>query len=148
MDWEQILVVALALFTFWDKVRQERCKTRMDREGVKQEKEHTIQEHIVTQEKDFDLDHRRIGASEELTSQALEELAETRKENLLSEKEKYELNKKLLSIENRLGVLEEALGFTSDNVCFKDDCPDREPKKGTYKPHCLRQKNENKSERN
>ena len=58
MDWEQILVVALALFTFWDKVRQERYKTRMDREGVKQEKEHTVQEQISTQEKDFDLARR------------------------------------------------------------------------------------------
>ena len=143
MDWEQILVVALALFTFWDKVRQERYKTRMDREGVRQEKEHTVQERIVTQEKDFDLDHRRIGASEEIASQALERLADSRKENLEKESENYELNKRLLKLENRMELLEEALGFTSVNICFVDPCPNREPKKGTYKPHCLR-KDENK----
>jgi hypothetical protein len=138
MDWEQILVVALALFTFWDKVRQERYKTRMDREGVKQEKEHTAQESIATQEKDFDLDHRRIGASEEIASQTLEKLAASRKENLEKESENYELNRRLLKLENRMEVLEEALGFTSDNICFVDPCPNREPAKGTYKPNCLR----------
>lgn len=112
----------------------------MDREGVRQEKEHTVQEHISTQEKDFDLDHRRIGASEEIASQALERLADSRKENLEKESENYELNKRLLKLENRMEVLEEALGFTSENICFVDPCPNREPKKGTYKPHCLRKK--------
>ena len=145
MDWEQILVVALAVFTFWDKVRQERYKTRRDKEGVKQEKERTVQEHIATKEKDFDLDHRRVNASEEIASQTLEKLAESRKENLEKDELNYDLSRRLLKLENRLDELEEALGFTSDNVCFKD-CPDREPVKGTYRPYCLR--NENKSEGN
>lgn len=145
MDWEQILVVALAVFTFWDKVRQERYKTRREKEGVKQEKEHTAQEHIATKEKDFDLDHRRVNASEEIASQTLEKLAESRKENLEKDELNYDLSRRLLKLENRLDELEEALGFTSNNVCFKD-CPDREPAKGTYKPYCLR--NENKSEGN
>lgn len=143
MDWEQILVVALALFTFWDKVRQERYKTRIDREEVRQEKERTAQESIVTQEKDFDLDHRRIGASEEIASRALERLADSRKENLEKASENYELSRRLLKLENRMEALEEALGFTSENICFVDPCPNRNPKKGTYKPHCL-QKDENK----
>ena len=115
----------------------------MDREGVRQEKEHTAQEHISTQEKDFDLDHRRIGASEEIASQALERLADSRKENLEKESENYELSRRLLKLENRMEALEEALGFTSVNVCFVDPCPNRKPEKGTYKPHCLR-KDENK----
>ena len=147
MDWEQILVIALALFTFWDKVRQERYKTHMDREGVNQEREHTAQEQIATQEKDFDLDHRRIEASEEVASRALEKLADTRKENLEKVTENYELSRRMLKLESRMEALEEALGFTSENVCFVDPCPNREPKKGTYKPHCLRIHSENKSTR-
>lgn len=143
MDWEQILVIALAVFTFWDKVRQERYKTRREKEGVEQEKARTVQEHILTEEKDFELDHRRINASEEIASQTLEKLAESRKANLAKEDENYELNRRLIRLENRLDELEEALGFTSENVCFIDNCGQRQPKKGTYKPYCL--KHENKS---
>lgn len=147
MNWEQILIVALAVFTFWDKVLQERYKTRREKEGVEQEKEHTVQERLATQEKDFELDHRRVEASEELASRALEKLADSRKENLQQESDNYELSKRLLALENRMEVLEEALGFTSDNICFVDPCPKREPKKGTYRPNCLKL-HENKSSRN
>lgn len=53
---------------------------RNGREGVKQNQQHTEQEKIATDEKALDLDSRRVKASEEVASEALENLAETREE--------------------------------------------------------------------
>lgn len=111
---------------------------RNGREAVRQNKQHTEQEKLATEEKELDLDSRRVKASEEVASEALENLAETREENLTLLDEKYNYRKEIIKLNHRVTALEDSLSFIKDFVCFDEECALRKPKKGTYKPKCLR----------
>jgi hypothetical protein len=111
---------------------------RNGREAVKQNKEHTEQEKLATDEKALDLDSRRVKASEEVASEALETLAETREENLNLLDEKYNLRKAIIKLTHRVDALEKSQAYAYRFVCFEETCELRKPPIGTYKPTCLK----------
>ena len=112
---------------------------RNDREGVKQNEQHTEQSRLATEEKELDLDSRRVKASEEVASEALETLAETREENLNLLDEKYSLRKDVIKLTHRVDALEKSQTYAYRFVCFEEDCELRRPPIGTYKPKCLKE---------
>lgn len=112
---------------------------RNGREGVRQNEQHTEQSRLATEEKELNLDSRRVKASEEVASEALENLAETREENLTLLDEKYNYRKEIIKLNHRVTALEDSLSFIKDFVCFDEECALRKPKRGTYKPKCLRE---------
>jgi hypothetical protein len=72
---------------------------RNAKEGVKQNQQHTKQERLATEEKTLDLDSRRVKASEEVASEALEDMAETRRENLKLLESDYEKSKAIIEMQ-------------------------------------------------
>ena len=131
-------VAVLVAGSFWG-IAEIYFKWRKAGESTKQESQHTEQTRLATDEKALDLDSRRVKASEEVASEALETLAETREENLGLLEDKYNLNKKLIELTHRVDRLEEAYGYTSKYVCFNEDCDIRRPPLGTYKAKCLKE---------
>lgn len=115
---------------------------RNGRESVKQNKQHTEQEKIATESKELDLDSRRVKASEEVASEALETLAETREENLTLLEDKYNLRKAVIKLTHRVDALEKSQAYAYKYVCFEESCELRKPPIGTYKPNCLNKGND------
>lgn len=106
---------------------------RNGREAVKQNQQHTAQERLATEEKEFDLDSRRVKAAEEVASETLEHLADTREENLNLLDEVYKLKKGMVALNNKVDELIRQLEFANENICFDEECPKRRPPRGTYK---------------
>lgn len=131
-------VAVLVAGSFWG-IAEVYFKWRNAGENAKQETQSTEQAKLTTEERELDLDSRRVKASEEVASEALETLAETREENLGLLEDKYNLNKKLIELTHRVDRLEEAYGYTSKYVCFNEDCDIRRPPLGTYKAKCLKE---------
>lgn len=111
---------------------------RNGREQVRQNEQHTEQERLTTEAKDFELDSRRVKVAEEVASETLEHLAETREENLELLDNKYKMSKKIVELDNRVSVLEKEREFANKFVCFEQDCSKRRPPLGTYQPKCVR----------
>lgn len=113
------------------------------KEDVKQTQQQTEQAKLDTDEKALDLDSRRVRASEEVASEALEDMAEARRENLKLLESDYEKSKAIIemqaeikSIKARVYRLEEEKVFLEENYCSKD-CGEREPPKGTFRVSCI-----------
>lgn len=129
-------LTTLVAVTIWGIVELF-LKFYKQKEEVRQNQQHTEQERLTTDEKALDLDSRRVKASEEVASEALESLAETREENLDLLESKYNLRKEIIKLKNRVDNLEKAQEFTNKYVCFEENCSKRRPPLGTYKPKCL-----------
>jgi hypothetical protein len=78
---------------------------RNGREGVKQNQQHTEQERLNTDEKALDLDSRRVKASEEVASEALEDMAEARRENLKLLESDYEKSKAIIEMQAEIKLI-------------------------------------------
>ena len=97
------------------------------REQVKQNKQHTEQEKLTTDEKLLDLDSRRVKASEEVASEALEDMAEARRENLKLLESDYEKSKAIIELQSEMKILrakvdkiEEEKYIACFFFCFKE----------------------------
>lgn len=113
-------------------------------ESAKQEQQHTQQEILATEEKDFELDSRRVKASEEVASETLEHLAETREENLKLLEDKYELRKAVVNLQYQFKEMQREINTIKEEktviaffYCGKTECKLREPKLGTFHLNCI-----------
>lgn len=139
-DWVGVISLALTGVVWWFvKLNSDKIKAN---ETAKQEVEHTEQERLTTEEKELDLDSRRVKASEEVASEALETLAETREENLTLLEDKYNLRKAVIKLTHRVDALEKSQAYAYRYVCFEESCELRKPPIGTYKPNCLNKGND------
>ncbi len=110
------------------------------KEGAKQEQQHTAQERLSTDEKALDLDSRRVKASEEVASEALEDMAEARRENLKLLESDYEKSKAIIKLQSDMKILmakvdklEEEKYVACFFFCKKAYlCPDKDPVFGPY----------------
>ncbi len=110
------------------------------KEGVKQNKQHTEQEKLVTDEKALDLDSRRVKASEEVASEALEDMAEARRENLKLLESDYEKSKAIIEMQSEIKHIKAKLERIYEErsiLCFffcrkANVCPDKQPVFGPY----------------
>lgn len=110
------------------------------RESVKQNQQHTQQEKLVTEEKEFDLDSRRVKASEEVASETLEHLAETREENLKLLEDNYEQRKAIVDLQFAVRELKKEVLYIKEEksvlcyfFCRKSvTCAKKEPVFGPF----------------
>lgn len=110
------------------------------REQVKQNKQHTEQEKLTTDEKLLDLDSRRVKASEEVASEALEDMAEARRENLKLLESDYEKSKAIIELQSEMKILRAKVDKIEEEkyiACFffcrkAYECPDKDPVFGPY----------------
>ena len=138
-DWVGVISLALTGIVWWFvKLNSDKIKAN---ETAKQEVEHTEQERLATEEKELDLDSRRVEASEKVASDALEHLADTREENLNLLEEVYKLKKGMAALNNKVDDLVEQLNYSNRYICFEQDCSKRRPPLGTYKTKCARNEN-------
>lgn len=114
------------------------------REGVKQNQQHTEQAKLDTDEKALDLDSRRVKASEEVASEALEDMAEARRENLKLLESDYEKSKAIIEMQAEIKMIKaELLQIKEEKTvvgffyCGKTTCELREPKLGTFQFNCI-----------
>lgn len=113
---------------------------RKNREGAKQEVQHTAQEKLATEEKEFDLDSRRVKASEEVASETLEHLAETREENLKLLENNYEQRKAIVDLQFEMKELKREVAYIREErsiLCYffcrkGKTCPEKEPVFGPF----------------
>lgn len=117
---------------------------RNGREGVKQNQQHTEQERLNTDEKALDLDSRRVKASEEVASEALEDMAEARRENLKLLESDYEKSKAIIEMQAEIKMIKAELIQIKEEktivgffYCGKTDCQLREPKLGAFSFNCI-----------
>lgn len=110
------------------------------REGAKQEQQHTEQERLATEEKVLDLDSRRVKASEEVASEALEDMAETRRENLKLLESDYEKSKAILELQAEIKGIKAYINRMEEErkvLCWffcrrAKVCPEKEPVFGPF----------------
>lgn len=117
---------------------------RNAKEGVKQNQQHTEQERLNTDEKALDLDSRRVKASEEVASEALEDMAEARRENLKLLESDYEKSKAIIEMQAEIKMIKAELVQIKEEkavvgffYCGKTECELREPKLGTFSFNCI-----------
>jgi hypothetical protein len=138
-DWVGVISLALTGVVWWFvKLNSDKIKAN---ETAKQEVEHTEQERLATEEKDLDLDHRRVEAAEEVASKYAEKYAERSEENLDLLEEVYNLKKGMAALNNKVDDLCEQLNYSNRYICFEEDCSKRRPPLGTYKTKCARNEN-------
>ncbi len=141
-EWIGLVSLVLTGVVWWFvKLNADKIKAN---EGAKQEVQHTAQEILATEEKEFELDSRREKASEERASKTLEHLAETREENLKLLENNYELRKAVVDLQfemrgmkNDLARIKEEKTVIGFFYCGKTDCQIREPKLGTFQLNCF-----------
>ena len=131
--------IALLAGTIWAviKIFPDHKKAR---EGAKQEQQHTAQEKLATEEKTLDLDSRRVKASEEVASEALEDMAETRRENLKLLESDYEKSKAIIEMQAEIKGIKAYINRMEEErkvlcwfFCRKAKfCPDKEPVFGPF----------------
>ena len=110
------------------------------KEGAKQEQQHTAQEKLATEEKTLDLDSRRVKASEEVASEALEDMAETRRENLKLLESDYEKSKAIIEMQAEIKGIKAYINRMEEErkvlcwfFCRKAKvCVDKEPVFGPF----------------
>ena len=114
------------------------------KEEVKQNKQHTEQEKLATDEKSLDLDSRRVKASEEVASEALEDMAEARRENLKLLESDYEKSKAIIKMQFQLEAIEKEIAKIKEErtvvaffYCGNTDCKVRQPELGTFQLNCV-----------
>ncbi len=113
---------------------------RNAKEGVKQNQQHTEQEKLATDEKALDLDSRRVKASEEVASEALEDMAEARRENLKLLESDYEKSKAIIKLQGEMEHIKATLNTIIEErivlgYCFcrkAPICPQKEPVYGPF----------------
>lgn len=111
------------------------------REGVKQNQQHTEQAKLDTDEKALDLDSRRVKASEEVASEALEDMAEARRENLKLLESDYEKSKAIIEMQAEIKLINakiEKMEIERTVVyhyyCeLAETCPKKKPPYGPYR---------------
>lgn len=111
------------------------------REGVKQNQQHTEQEKIATDEKALDLDSRRVKASEEVASEALEDMAETRQKYLGVLKREFEKSETIIKmqadiqlINSKIEKMEVERMIIYHYYCeFAETCPKKKPPYGPFR---------------
>ena len=96
-EWVGLLSLVLTGVVWWFvKLNADKIKAN---ESAKQEVQHTEQAKLITDEKALDLDQRRVKASEEVASEALEDMAEARRENLKLLESDYEKSKAIIEMQ-------------------------------------------------
>lgn len=109
-------------------------------EDTKQEKHHTEQEKLATEEKTLDLDSRRVKASEEVASEALEDMAEARRENLKLLESDYEKSKAIIEMQAEIKGIKAYINRMEEErkvLCWffcrrAKVCPEKEPVFGPF----------------
>lgn len=136
-EWSGVLVALCAaiygVFKYFNDFRN-------GRESVKQNVQHTEQEKLATDEKALDLDSRRVKASEEVASEALEDMAEARRENLKLLESDYEKSKAIIELQSEIKHIKTKLERIYEErsvLCFffcrkANVCPDKQPVFGPY----------------
>ena len=119
MDWLSIIQTVLPFLlsggiitwvTLRDKKRQEGEKTAQAHEQTKQDK-------IESAIKEFEyLKDRTVFAEENIPI----------------------LHKKMVGMQKSINELYTRTTFAENHICLKEDCPDRLPSLGTYRPNCKR----------
>lgn len=112
---------------------------RNGREAVKQNQQHTAQERLATEEKEFDLDSRRVKASEEVASEALEDIAEVRRENLKLLESDYEKSRAIIELQSEMKLIKATLDTIVEErkiigYCFCEEAPTCPNKKPVFGP--------------
>lgn len=113
---------------------------RNGREAVKQNEQHTEQEKLTTDERLLDLDSRRVKASEEVASEALEDMAEARRENLKLLESDYEKSKAIIELQSEMKILRAKVDKIEEEkyiACFffcrkAYECSEKDPVFGPY----------------
>jgi hypothetical protein len=109
-------------------------------EDTKQEIQHTEQEKIITDEKALNLDVLSIKASKEVASEALEDLAEARGENLKLLESDYEKRKAIIEMQAEIKGIKAYINRMEEErkvlcwfFCRKAKvCPEKEPVFGPF----------------
>lgn len=146
-DWVGLISLILTGIVWWFvKLNSDKIKAA---ESAKQEVQHTEQEKLATEEKDFELDSRRVKASEEVASETLEHLAETREENLKLLEDNYEQRKAIVDLQFEMKELKREVAYIKEEksvLCYffcrkGDTCPQKEPVFGPFQldPATLRE---------
>lgn len=135
-------VAVLVAGSLWG-VAEVYFKWRKAKESTSQEAQSTEQAKLATEEKSLDLDSRRVKASEEVASEALEDLAGMREENLKLYENNYELRKAVVdmqfevkSMKAEISKLREESRIVGWFFCGKTECLEREPKLGSFQMSC------------
>ena len=131
-----IVAVAAAIYTIVKYIHD----FRNGREGVRQNQQHTEQEKLATEEKTLDLDSRRVKASEEVASEALEDMAEARRENLKLLESDYEKSKAIIEMQAEIKGIKAYINRMEEErkvlcwfFCRKAKvCVDKEPVFGPF----------------
>jgi predicted transcriptional regulator len=114
MDWGSIVSI-IATFIFsggvigWVTLRE---KKRQEGEKTAQAHEQTRQEEVETDIKKFEYLSKRVEFAEQ---------------HIVT------LHKKMTGMQQMLNSLMYRVTFAETHICLKEDCPQREPKMGTYK---------------
>lgn len=136
-EWSGVLVAVCAAIYAIVKYTHD---FRNGREGVKQNQQHTEQERLNTDEKALDLDSRRVKASEEVASEALEDMAEARRENLKLLESDYEKSKAIIEMQAEIKGIKAYINRIEEErkvlcwfFCRKAKiCPEKEPVFGPF----------------
>lgn len=119
MDWMNIIEVIIPFvlsggIVTWISLRD---KKRQEQEKTAQAHELTRQEQIDTAIKEFEyLKDRTIFAEENIPI----------------------LHKKMVGMQKSINELYARTTFAENHICLKEDCLDRLPSLGTYRPNCKR----------
>lgn len=118
-SWIDIIqLLLIGVFGWLIKANYDKIKAR---ESAEQEVQHTAQEKIATEEKDFELDSRRVKVSEEVASETLEHLAETREENLKLLEDNYEQRKAIVDLQFEMRLLKKEVAYIREEksvLCY------------------------------
>ena len=133
-------LTTLIAVTIWGVVELF-LKFYKQKEDVKQNQQHTEQARLTTDEKALDLDSRRVKASEEVASESLEDLAETRQKYLEVLKREFEKNETIIKmqadiriINSKIEMMEVERVILSHYYCENaETCGKKKPPFGPYR---------------
>lgn len=137
-EWVGLLSLLLTGVVWWFvKLNADKIKAN---ESAKQEVQHTEQEKIITDEKALNLDVLSIKASKEVASEALEDLAEARGENLKLLESDYEKRKAIIEMQAEIKGIKAYINRMEEErkvlcwfFCRKAKiCVDKEPVFGPF----------------
>lgn len=119
MDWMSIIQTALPFLLSGGIITWVTLRDKKKQEGEKtaQAHEQTRQEQIESAIKEFEyLKDRTVFAEENIPI----------------------LHKKMVGMQKSINELYARVTFAENHICLKEDCPDRLPSLGTYRPNCKR----------
>lgn len=137
-EWVGLISLILTGIVWWFvKLNSDKIKAA---ESAKQEVQRTEQEKLATEEKDFELDSRRVKVSEEVASDTLEHLANTREENLKLLEDNYEQRKAIVDLQFEVKALKKEVADIKDEeivlgyyFCMKGKyCLEKKPAFGPF----------------